>query len=453
MADKKRSVPGGAVKKKKKKPSLFRKVFWHTGSYGEYLDTLDNKGGIDIAFLMIVLVLLIIGLLMMYSASYPQAIYERTAENMRTPEFYFFKQLRAAAVGLLAMIVLTLIPYHFLQKPIVTIIAYVVCVGLLILVLVMGQTINGATRWLFGFQPSEVAKPILVVMLAMIMSVEHKERHNPDGTLDKKTMQGAKFWSTIALPILVMGVVAGLLFAEPHLSACIIVGVVCLVMMFMGGADYFQFGLLLVIVVVVGLGGMMLLSALGYDYIGTRFNSWLNTFDPQYSDETLQIRNSLIAIGSGGWFGVGFGQSRQKYLYLPEPQNDFIFAITVEELGFMGGMIIVLLFILLLVCGINIAGNAPDKFGMLLVTGLTTQLFLQFLMNVLVVTNGMPNTGVSLPFFSYGGTALAIQLAEVGLILNVSRYRKREQPPEEKPAEPEKAPRPREAVRVPRHRG
>jgi cell division protein FtsW len=194
-------------------------------------------------------------------------------------------------------------------------------------------------------------------------------------------------------------------------------------MMFVGGTNVKHLIILGILAVLgVALVAFILIEVNGVTYIQNRMLSWTDPFNEELSqDETWQTKNSLIAIGSGGWFGLGLGNSRQKFLYLPESQNDFVFAVVCEELGFVGALLVIILFLLFIIRGFFIAAKAPDKFGMMIVVGLTVQIGLQALLNIAVVTNTIPNTGVSLPFFSYGGTALIMQLAQMGIILNVSR--------------------------------
>jgi cell division protein FtsW len=209
---------------------------------------------------------------------------------------------------------------------------------------------------------------------------------------------------------------------ETHLSATIIIGLIGAVLMFVGGVKLKHF-IPLAITGGLGLTGFLIYSYKVTDsYFGDRIRAWLNPFDPTLLEElTWQISQSLIAIGSGGWFGLGLGNSRQKFLYLPESKNDFVFAIVCEELGFFGALVVIAIFLCFIARGFYIASHAPDKFGMLMAVGLTAQIGIQALLNIAVVTNTIPNTGISLPFFSYGGTALVMQLVQMGIILNISR--------------------------------
>jgi cell division protein FtsW len=268
--------------------------------------------------------------------------------------------------------------------------------------------INYVHRWInlgfITFQPSEIAKFAVVVIFAHLISVNYSRM---------KT-----FWYGIAPFAGVLGVFAVLLILEPHLSATVLIFAIGFVMMFVGGTSLKWF---------VPVGAVVLLG-LAYAatneeiiaYASNRLSYWLDSFsDPQgLGYQTLQ---SLYAIASGGLLGLGIGQSRQKYLYLPEPQNDFVFAVVCEELGFVGAVFIIILFALLIWRGFAIALKARDRFGSMLAVGLTTQVGLQVILNIAVVTNTIPNTGISMPFFSYGGTALLMLLAQMGVILSVSR--------------------------------
>lgn len=357
----------------------------------------------DMFFFVVVMILLALGLVMLFSASYANAYY-------RFDDSYSFikKQAIFAFAGLIAMTVISYIDYHKLKK--CGFLLYGLAVVLMVIAL-FSTPLNGARRWIHlgplgTFQPSEVMKFAIVVLFAYLIS----RNYNKMGTFK----QGV-------LPFLVfIGFAAILMLLQPHLSGTILICAIGLVMMFVGGTKYRYF---LFAIILVAVGIVLLVSVKGIDYISVRLNGWLDpTSDIQ--GETFQTWQSLIAIGSGGFMGLGLGQSRQKYLYLPEPQNDFIFSIVCEELGFVGAAIIIILFVLFVYRGFVIASKAPDKFGMMLAVGLTAQIGIQALLNIAVVTNTIPNTGISLPFFSYGGTALLMQLAEMGVILNISRRSK-----------------------------
>jgi len=313
----------------------------------------------------------------------------------------------------------------------------VVSIALLVLVLIIGIRVNGATRWIgiggenssLTFQPSEIAKLALVLSFAQMIC-----------KLGKEKMKTFKYG---VLPFAVVtGIMIVLLRMEPHLSAIIIVTALAAIMMFAGGTRLRWFVLAVTILTSMICGFIFFqlrstvpdvdirdmtmetvrnnldLSGLGYE--GRRITAWLNP-DADPLRDGFQIRQSLNAVGSGGLLGLGLGQSRQKHLYLPEEHNDYIFAIVCEELGFIGAMLILMLFALLIVRGYWLAMNANDKFSSLITIGITSLLAIQVFLNVAVVTNLLPATGISLPFFSYGGTALWIQLVQIGIILAVSR--------------------------------
>ena len=385
----------------KRKKSHFNLPLWQRNvRYGE----------VDLAFFLIVIALLVIGIIMMFSASYAWAIAEGEDGT-----FYAANQIKNAIVGLVIMCILCTVDYHIFQKPMIAIGAYVIPIILLIMVFVpgIGVTDGGATRWIaigsFNFQPSELMKIGIVIFFAYV--------------IDKK-YQNMRSFRRGLLPLLVaMALVAGLLIKEPHLSATVLIVLMCLILIFVGGASLKQ----LLIIGLAGIGAALLIGFLmsdSYAYIGKRIMSWRDPFADSLGD-TWQTCQSLIAIGSGGLFGLGLGESRQKYLYLPETKNDFEFSIVCEELGFVGAITVLLLFALLVIRGYHIATHARDKFGMLVAIGLTSHIGLQAVFNIAVVSNLIPNTGISLPFFSYGGTALILQLAEMGIVLNISRVRYR----------------------------
>ncbi len=360
------------------------------------------RQGIDIPFFILVIMLLAFGLVMMFSASFPSALYRQG------DSFHFIKsQLFAAALGVAAMIFLSFWDYKFWRR--LALPLFVVSIVLLILVLVIGKEVNGAKRWIYigpiNFQPSEVVKLGVIVFFAHCISTFNQYMNK---------------FSTGILPYFAMlGVISGLMILEPHYSGTILICGVGLILIFAGGASLKWITLF---------GGMgvagMTYIILFTDYATSRIQTWLDpSRDP--SGKSYQILQSLYAIGSGGLMGLGLGQSRQKYLYIPEPHNDFIFAIVCEELGFIGAMFVIILFALLIWRGFVIAFNAPDKFGSLLTIGIISLVAIQFLLNIAVVTNSIPVTGMPLPFFSYGGTSLMILLAEMGIVLSVSRYSKK----------------------------
>ncbi len=369
-------------------------------------DKVKKVGNMDITFFILVMVLLTFGLIMLFSASYAYAYYRYGGDSFR----FIRKQAFFAVVGVVGMLVISKIDYHILKK--FTYWVFGICLVLLVIVLIFpagdgGEGLNGAKRWLsLGFttiQPSELMKFGIILLFAHLISINYKKM----GT-----------FAYGVLPFLFfLGIVAVLMLLEPHLSGTILIFSIGLIMMFVGGTKYRYFGLALAIAI---LGIIAIVAIKGIDYVSVRLNGWLDPFS-DVQDETYQTVQSLLAIGSGGLWGLGLGQSRQKFLYLPEPANDFIFSIVCEELGFIGAAIVILLFVLFVYRGFVIASKAPDKFGAMLVVGLTIQIGIQAMLNIAVVSNTIPNTGISLPFFSYGGTALLLQLFQMGIILNVSR--------------------------------
>jgi cell division protein FtsW len=272
-------------------------------------------------------------------------------------------------------------------------------------VLLVGTRTNGAKRWIdlgfTTFQPSELAK-IGVIMYFSVMICRYKEKM-------------ATFRYGIFPFVVVLVGVCGLLAMEPHMSAIMIIVAIGLVLIFVGGAPLKWF---------VG-GGVSVAAILGlaylcFGYVRDRITAWLDPF-ADAADTGWQVVQSLYAIGSGGLLGLGLGNSRQKYLYLPEEHNDYIFSVVCEELGFIGAVLILALFSLLVIRGYWIAMHARDKYSMLVGVGITTLFALQVILNVAVCTNTIPSTGISLPLFSYGGTALLIQMAELGILLSISR--------------------------------
>ena len=365
--------------------------------------------GLDMPLLIFILVLLAIGLVMLFSASYAYSYY-----YYGNSYFFISRQAAFAVFGVVAMLVISTFDYHHFHK--LSVVVFGIAVFLLVFLLVcryahiesIAPPEGDATRWLdFGivsFQPSEIAKFGLIVLFAHMISQN----------LDRM----GTFRYGVVPYVGIMGLVAALIFLESHLSATLIILMLGAILMFVGGTKprWFVIG---GIVLAVGLV-LLLLTKGGYQM--SRITIWLDPFSTELSrDATHQTRQSLYAIGSGGLLGVGLGQSRQKYLYLPEPQNDFIFAIVCEELGMVGALVIIVLFALLIWRGVYISIHAKDKFGMLLGLGITFQVGLQAVLNICVVTNTIPNTGISLPFFSYGGTALLMLLGEMGILLNISR--------------------------------
>lgn len=353
--------------------------------------------------------LLVIGIIMMFSASYAWALKESGGESGTG---YAMRQTMWAALGLVAMLFFSYFDYHHFSRPRLSIGLYVLCLAMLLLVFTpLGVTHNGATRWLnlgFEFQPSELMKFAVIILFSYLI-VHNHERMN-------------KFFIGVVPFMALLGIVVLILMEQPHLSCTILICFTAVSLMFVGGVRWGHM-FVLFILGVAALAAIVYMKSQGEDgftYFFKRFQSWFDPFS-DVTDTTYQTCQSLIAIGSGGPFGLGLGESRQKFMYLPETQNDFVFAIVCEELGFVGAVTIILLFALLVIRGLLIASKAKDKFGMLLTIGITLQIGIQAFLNIAVVSNLIPNTGISLPFFSYGGTALVMQLAEMGVVLNVSR--------------------------------
>lgn len=363
------------------------------------LDVEKQTGVLDLPFLALTVLLTALGLVMIYSASYARALYETGDSG------YFFKrQLGFALVGIAAMLAISRVRPALLRKLAFPILGVSVLFLVLVFVPGIGQSENGATRWIrlgISFQPSEIAKLGVILSYAAMISAF--------GEKMETFRWGIAPFGAILLVIIV------LLRLEPHNSAIVIITCTAGAMLFLGGVKYRWF---ILGASVMLLGGVALLGAGGYE--ASRITAWRDPFsDP--TDDGYQILQSLYAIGSGGLLGLGFGQGRQKYLYLPEEHNDYIFSIVCEELGLVGAAAILLLYALLILRGYWIAMHLRDRFLALTVAGITTLTALQVFFNIGVVTNLLPSTGISLPFFSYGGTALLIQLGQMGIILGASR--------------------------------
>ena len=359
---------------------------------------------VDLPFLFLLLLLLAVGLTMLYSASFAQSQYD-TGYTVSTR--YLQKQGVCAAIGLVAMVMLSRIPSDFWLRAAWPL--YGVSIVLLLSVLLFGQSVNGARRWIniagLQFQPSEIAKFTMILLFARLTK--------GFGAAAREFRYGVLGFGAALMGILVP------LALEKHLSAIMLMGMVAVVMMFVAGTNpkWLLAGAGAAVVFVI-----VYISFMGY--AGDRVTAWLHP-EQDPGDTGYQILQSLYAIGSGGLFGLGFGKSRQKYLYLPFQYNDYIFAIICEELGFVGALLIIALFAALILRGYWIALRAPDRFSTVLAAGLITLIAVQTVLNFGVVTNLLPSTGIALPFFSYGGTALAVNLGEMGIVLSVSRCRNR----------------------------
>ena len=365
---------------------------------------------VDIPFLLLLMALLLVGLSMLYSASFAQSEYD-TGYTQSTR--YLQKQAVCAVIGLAAMIALSRIPAAFWYRMAWPL--YGVSILLLLSVLVFGESVNGARRWIniagIQFQPSEIAKFTMIVLFARLTK--------GFGGFVRQFRYGVLGFGAALLGILVP------LALEKHLSAIMLMGMVAVVMMFVAGTHpkWLLAGAGAAVVFVV-----IYVSFMGY--AGDRITAWLHP-EQDPGDTGYQILQSLYAIGSGGLFGLGLGKSRQKYLYLPFQYNDYIFAIICEELGLVGALLIIVLFAALILRGYWIALRAPDRFSTILAAGLVTLIAVQTILNLGVVTNLLPSTGIALPFFSYGGTALAVNLGEMGIVLSISRYRNKASQQEE----------------------
>ena len=358
--------------------------------------------GVDLPFLLLVLLLLTVGLTMLYSASYAQSEYD-TGYEISTK--YLQKQAVCAGLGLLCMYGFSRIPAEFWYRfawPV-----YGISIVLLLSVLVVGESVNGARRWIniagIQFQPSEIAKFAMILLFARLTRLF--------GSDAKDFRHGVLGFGLALLGILVP------LALEKHLSAIMLIGMVGVAMMFVAGTRLKWLGMG---AAAAALFVVIYISFMGY--AGDRVTAWLHP-EQDPGDTGYQILQSLYAIGSGGLFGLGFGKSRQKYLYLPFQYNDYIFAVICEELGLIGALLIIALFAAMILRGYWIALRAYDRFSTILAAGLVTLIAVQTALNLGVVTNLLPSTGIALPFFSYGGTALAVNLGEMGIVLSISRQR------------------------------
>ena len=358
--------------------------------------------GVDIPFLVLVLLLLTVGLAMLYSASFAQSQYD-TGYTSTTR--YLEKQGICALIGLGAMWLFSRIRAEVWFRSAWWL--YGISIVLLLSVLVAGQSVNGAKRWIqiagIQFQPSEVAKFAMIVLFARL-------------TKGFGQNAGLFRYGVLGFGCALLGILVPLAL-EKHLSAILLMGMVAVVMMFIAGTSpkWLLAGAGAAVVFVV-----VYITFMGY--AGDRVTAWLHP-EEDPSDTGYQILQSLYAIGSGGVFGLGLGRSKQKYLYLPFQYNDYIFAVVCEELGLVGALLIIGLFAALILRGYWIALRAPDRFSTVLAAGIVTLMAVQTVLNLCVVTNLLPSTGIALPLFSYGGTALAVNLGELGIVMGISRYR------------------------------
>lgn len=363
-------------------------------------------GGINVSFFVLVIVLLTIGLVMMFSASYASAYYNTKNHDSL---YYIKRQGIFAIVGVAIMILVSKINYNKIRQ----FTYWIAIFALICLVVVFAfPKVNGTHRWInlgiTTFQPSEIAKLALILVLAHLMA-RYPSRMNSLGFC-------------AILVAIIMGT-AGLVVLENHVSGFVLIAIIGFSMLFAGGVGGKHTGYVLLAIVgfaILLVVVMVIAYKMDVSFVKDRIDAWIDkSYDP--SDGRWQINNSLYAIGSGGFLGSGLGQSMQKYLYVSEPQNDFVFAIVCEELGFVGAVIIIVLFALLVYHGFMIALKAQNRYGSYLTMGICFQIGIQTVLNIAVVTDSVPNTGISLPFFSYGGTSILMLLAEMGLVLSVSR--------------------------------
>jgi len=348
-----------------------------------------------------VFILLLIGIVMVLSSSYYSALRDPKVSSMF---FYFRKQFFAACLGFVAMIVMAMIDYHLLG-PVIPFF-YAIANGLLVYARLYGEPVNGAYRWVnlgISFQPSEFAKAMVVLMLAYFLAGGKDRTKSLSGLLGSAAI--------VALPCF-------LVFWGNNLSTALIIVAIGFSMLFVSRSRV----KLLLGSAFGGAGALfMYLQFFSGSFRGGRLEAWKDPwkFPTDIGFQTIQ---SLYAVASGGLFGLGLGQSRQKLKYMPEPQNDFIFAVICEELGFFGAAVVLLLFGILIWRSVKVALNAADLLGSLIATGIVAQIGVQVIINVSVVTNTLPNTGIPLPFISFGGTSLAFLMAMMGVLLNVSKF-------------------------------
>ena len=395
----------GKVSSDRRRTGEKRKYQDHSNSLKPRVTPLYIWGDFDIPFLLLTLALLAFGLVMLFSASYARAYYYEGSSF-----YYIRRQIIWSVIGVVGMIAASFVNYNWLRRFVWPL--YFASLALC-MACYLFEAEGGARRWVrFGpvnFQPSEIGKFALILLFAHLMSK------------DQDKMK--KLWSGTLRFLILFGAMAVIVVFQPHLSATLLLAGITVAMLFIGGAKVQH----LIAVGATGIAGVAAMVFTMWSFFSDRFahvlvrlTYWLDPFSTSDAG-AYQTKQSLLAIGSGGLMGVGLGESRQKQLYLPEVQNDFIFAIVCEELGFVGACLIIILFALLIWRGYTIALHAKDRFGMLIAVGITTQIGMQAMLNIAVVTNTIPNTGISLPMFSYGGTSLCMILGELGILLAVSR--------------------------------
>ncbi len=374
---------------------------------GRFSGLLYTEGKLDKPMLWILLLLLAFGSVMVFSASYAYALH-------RYGDSYYFirQQIVFAVAGVVVMLAASLVDYRVIRK--YAPIAYAFTLLCLAAVLIMGTAAGVAKRWLyiggFGFQPTEIAKFTVVLILAWYIS-NHQAQITDYGDFKTSSLYGVLY------PVLILGMALLLILLENHFSGLIIVFCIGMVIIFVGGARKIW---------LLASGGAalsgILVVLLFTNYAKTRIDVWLHPENYSLQGEVWQTLQGLYAVGNGGLLGVGLGNSSQKHLYVSAPQNDFIFSIVCEELGFAGAVAVITLFLLFIWRGFVIAMHAPDTFSQLVAIGIVSHVAIQAILNIMVVTAMIPNTGITLPFFSYGGSALLMLLGEVGILLGISRH-------------------------------
>jgi cell division protein FtsW len=367
--------------------------------------TADIAGGyrVDYIILLTVILLVSFGVVMVFSSSYYNASLNASMQN---DMFYFLKkEIKYAILGFVVMFITMHYDYHNYRDQKITNLlvyaAYWIVVFLLVMVLLKGETVNGAKRWIWGFQPSEMAKPILILVLAIFLD---------KGKFNVNTLKGFVLMLLVAVPFMALVVL------EPNLSTTIILAVIWGGMVYIASKVYRY----LYTIAGCGLAGIYYALFIADGFRSKRVAVWRDPFSDM-KDTGYQVVQSLYSVASGGMFGLGLGCSRQKLGYMPEAQNDIIFAIVCEELGFFGATILLIIFMLLIWRGVRTAMKARDRFGMLIASGITIMFAVQVIINVAVVTNTMPNTGIPMPFISYGGTSLIFMMASAGILMNISK--------------------------------
>ena len=404
----------------------------NTKKKNTFINSLFARGSMDIPFFIILMSIVTIGLIMLFSASYTYSYYNRGSSTQ-----IFTRQLIFAVLGIVIMFIVSRVRYEYFR--LVAIIMFGLSVVLLLLVLILPEYKPGFKRWInlgfTTFQPSEIAKIGLIMILALLLERYHKNITGKipsemvlckriDEMTNGRLVIYKSFTTVVGLGMIIL-LFSGLVYLEHHVSGTILMLALGITVLWLGEVRQKWF---LIGIVIIAIGVIILIAypKILQEYAGERIVAWL---DKDYSPmgARWQTNNSLYAIGSGGFLGTGLGQSKQKHLYVSEPQNDFIFAIVCEELGFIGATAIILLFALLVFRGIKIAMNSKDRFSALLVMGIVFQVGIQVALNIGVVSDLLPNTGISLPFFSAGGTSLVILLAEMGMVLSVSRSANRKE--------------------------